>query len=339
MLKKDKLFLWGALLFCTFIGLRLASPLLLPLLSAIGASALLSSTGEWLSKRTHIPYGLCAIILTIGFFLLLGVIFLWLIARLTEEGRELLLGLSENREQIFRRLANISAGLSRFFPSILYQLLPENILDRAFSELLSFIIGKLGALLTSALGKAPNFFMSLLCFILSCFYLTADSRRIWARVSSLLGNGDGGRQKMLRHIWGLLARYLKAYGILFLLTLAISFIGMSLLRVPYAALLSVALALLDALPLLGSGVVLLPLAAFYLFSGRVSLSLMLLVLYGILTLIRQITEPRLIGKQLGLHPLAAFLLILLGLRYLGFIGVFAPLIVIITREIAFFEGK
>ena len=83
---------------------------------------------------------------------------------------------------------------------------------------------------------------------------------------------------------------------------------------------------MDLLPILGSGSVLVPWAVIQLLAGRWTMGLGLLLLFGVLSTVRQILEPRLVGIQLGLHPLAALISMFAGLELFGFWGlVLCPL--------------
>jgi predicted PurR-regulated permease PerM len=105
------------------------------------------------------------------------------------------------------------------------------------------------------------------------------------------------------------------------------FIGLALLRVPYAFLLAVLLAVVDFLPLLGTGIILLPWAAVSLLLGEVKLGIGLAVLYGVTSVVRQVLEPKLIGEGLGLHPLVSLAAMYGGLRLFGVWGmILAPLL-------------
>lgn len=117
-------------------------------------------------------------------------------------------------------------------------------------------------------------------------------------------------------------RYLRAYFLLFLLTFAELLIGFMILGTGYAFLLAFMTALLDALPVLGVGTILLPYAIFSFMAGDRSLGFGLLILYGVITLVRQFVEPHLVGKSLGLHPILMLMAFYVGFRLFGVAGIF-----------------
>ena len=107
-----------------------------------------------------------------------------------------------------------------------------------------------------------------------------------------------------------------------LLTFAEIFIGLSILKVNYALLLAILIAVVDILPLIGTGTILIPWAIFSFITGNAGLGSGLLVLYGIVLIIRQLAEPKIVGSSIGLHPLATLAAVYLGIKFAGFIGIF-----------------
>ncbi len=122
----------------------------------------------------------------------------------------------------------------------------------------------------------------------------------------------------------------KAYLILLLLTFAQLFLGFWLLRIDQPFLWALVLALLDFLPFIGTGLVLLPWGFFHLISGQAALGTGLLLLFAILTVVHNIMEPKLVGSSIGLHPLSTLVAMYAGLRLFGFVGLLtAPILVLL----------
>ena len=93
-------------------------------------------------------------------------------------------------------------------------------------------------------------------------------------------------------------------------------------------------ALVDALPVFGTGTVLLPWAVLALLGGDVRMSVGLLVLYSVISLVRSLLEPRLVGARVGLPPLAALVCMYVGFQALGVLGMLlAPLAAVLARQL------
>ena len=104
------------------------------------------------------------------------------------------------------------------------------------------------------------------------------------------------------------------------MTLSLLLVGFLVLKVSYFFLLALLTAFLDILPVLGVGTVLIPYAVFELIGGRLARGIGLLVLYAVITVLRQIAEPHLVGKSLGLHPILMLVSFYAGLKLFGVAG-------------------
>ena len=111
-------------------------------------------------------------------------------------------------------------------------------------------------------------------------------------------------------------------------------LGFLILRIEYVFLLALVVALLDILPILGVGTVLLPYAVISFLGGNTPLGVGLLILYAVITVIRQTVEPHLVGKSLGLHPILMLFALYAGIRLFGIIGILAgPLLVLLLKAL------
>ncbi len=117
--------------------------------------------------------------------------------------------------------------------------------------------------------------------------------------------------------------YLKSYSLLFLLTFAELSVGFLIMRVPYAVMVAIAVAVFDILPILGTGGILLPWAVGLLLMGNLPLAAGIVTLYIAITAIRNVLEPKIVGKQIRLHPLATLIFMFVGLKVLGIVGMIA----------------
>ena len=100
------------------------------------------------------------------------------------------------------------------------------------------------------------------------------------------------------------------------------FIGFSVLGVKYSFLAAIAGAMIDILPIFGVGTLLVPWAVLMLLTGNQFMGVGLLVLWAVISVVRQFAEPKIVGKQVGLHPLLTLLCMWLGLKLFGGIGMF-----------------
>ena len=195
------------------------------------------------------------------------------------------------------------------------------------------------AVVVGLVTALPSVVLFLLVTLIACFYFAVDYKSIGRAMSALMPNGlrarlpDRFRQSDWRDGAGrAIRRYIRAYFLLFLLTAGELLIGFLILSVDYAVLFAILTALLDILPVLGVGTVLIPYAVVAFVTGDVFLGVGLLILYGVMTVVRQIVEPHLVGKSLGLHPVVMLIAFYAGWKLFGVAGVFAgPILAMLIK--------
>jgi len=129
-------------------------------------------------------------------------------------------------------------------------------------------------------------------------------------------------------------RYMVAVLKIQIITFIILAVGMLILGVENALLIAVGIAIMDALPVIGTGTVLIPWTIIELIRGNFPLALGLIILYLIITITRNIVEPKIVGDNLGLNPIVALMAIYLGLRLFGIFGmIMMPIVTQIILEL------
>ena len=108
--------------------------------------------------------------------------------------------------------------------------------------------------------------------------------------------------------------YFKAQFKIMIVVGVILFIGFEIMQVNYSALLAILIAFLDFLPVFGTGTAIWPWAVYY------KMTIMLLVLYGVTQLVRQLIQPKLVGDGLGMQPLVALVLLFVGYKVGSLLG-------------------
>jgi sporulation integral membrane protein YtvI len=142
-----------------------------------------------------------------------------------------------------------------------------------------------------------------------------------------------------KFITGTLWKMIKSYILIMIITFIETFTGLSILKVNYALPIAAIIAVLDVMPVLGTGGVLIPWAIFEFILKNYFLGFGLLALYIAVTVIRHIIEPRIVGHQIGLHPIITITAMYAGLRLFSVAGVILGPIVAITVKYLNDEGK
>lgn len=198
------------------------------------------------------------------------------------------------------------------------------------------LVSKLGAYTYNFSTAVPNvFFLSLIYFI-SVYLFSLQLDNIHHRFYSFFKNSS--KRKVI-YVLGDLRRatfgFLKAQLILSTITFIISFVGLALLKVKYAAVISFIIVIVDVLPILGTGSILMPWTIVALLQGNIFFAVSLLVLFIIIVVIRRSIEPTILGERIGLSALATLVSIWVGFKIMGVLGVFLlPLALIFYKALA-----
>ena len=203
------------------------------------------------------------------------------------------------------------------------------------SALTDQAVQKMPGVVSGFLGKVPGKAMSLGTGILSGYFISARLPKIktWAKTNLPIA----WEEKVfptLRHLRSSLGKWLVAQGKLMAITYGIVALGLLLLGIPYAFAWAILVAAVDAIPLLGTGTVLIPWALTKLLQGEVLIAAGMTLLYLLAMITRTVLEPRLFGRHLGLDPLVMLIFLYFGYRLWGFLGiVISPLLAATTRAL------
>jgi len=204
------------------------------------------------------------------------------------------------------------------------------------SNLIQNILTKLLNTITSL----PTVGLYIVITILALYFMCTDKIYMLDQIEHHLP--EKWVKKLTKHIRALskaLGCYLKAQLKLILISFIISLIGLYIysisgMNVKYPLTIAIGIAIVDALPIFGSGTVMVPWAIISAFNGDIRLGVAILVLWIIMCIVRQIIEPKIVSGQIGIHPIFTLLAMYTGFRFLGFIGMFVgPIVLIILKNI------
>jgi len=182
---------------------------------------------------------------------------------------------------------------------------------------------------TSIVTGAPDLLISIMVVIIASFYFVLDYEKVINFIVKLMNEktkkvADEIKDFVSNKLLKIIVSYIKIMSITFIELL----IGLVIFGVDNAVIISLLTAVLDILPILGVGTVLIPWGIIDICIGKYVLGIEILVLYLVITVIRNILEPKLVGDDLGLHPLVTLIAMIVGLDLVGIIGVFGfPLVI------------
>ena len=316
-----------------------------PFLAAWAVAISLRKPSEILAKHMRIPVRVASAILLILVSLLAGYLIFLVFSILVREGRELYQRIVQNTSEIEYTVKSISDMLGNVARKIPYFGKSPTVISftEHFDEKLLSVgadyAPKLLSALASLLGRLakaiPYFALFLLVTIIAAFYFCTDLARINRSAAGILPKKH--RQLLFtvkEEIFSVIFGYFRAYSLIIALTFTELFIGLSIIGIEYSFLISFIIALVDILPVLGAGMVLIPWGVALIVFGNLSDGVCILVLYLVITVIRQLAEPKIVGSFLGLHPLVTLLAMYVGMRLAGVLGLFLfPIAAIVTRNV------
>ena len=312
---------------------------LLPFLLAFLLAAFITPIAKFLQRKFRIPQKLSAFLLLIVF--LGGSVFLLysISCRLISEAGEFLASESMQNTDTGRLTGILQKRLCALFPSAATYLESQRFssaIRTTLRSLATALTEALPGVLSGILTKLPMILFFVVVMSIAAYYLATEKKRIFSTLHSILPQRIQAELSLLRHQAGQgLLKYLRAATVLLLLTFLELFVGLWLLRVPYALSLAAIISLVDFFPILGTGTVMVPWALGSLLSGKTTLALGLLLLWAIVSAVRQALEPRIIGAHLGLHPFHALVAMYFGFSLFGLTGlVLSPLAVTILIGVA-----
>ena len=335
--KKFPLLLAGFLLI--WLSVKYLFPVLLPFLLgsllAFAAEPMVKQLAKKIPRPAAAAAGVGATLI-----LLLCILFL-LTATLVRELRLLtnvLPDLGEAAQGGLHALEGFLLRLSERMPAGIRPLLTQTVTD-SFSNgsaIVQQLLQKLSPLASSILSWIPGSAIALGTGILSAFMVSARLPKIKQWLHKLRSNSRLNQYlPMVKQIRSALGGWLKAQFKLMSLCFFIVAIGLMLLRIPYAPIWAFLIALVDAIPVLGTGTVLVPWSLICILQGQSVKAIGLLGIYVAALLSRSILEPRLVGKQLGIDPLVTLIALYIGFQLWGIGGMLiSPMVCVVLSEIA-----
>ena len=347
-----------ALIFAAvFAAYRWLFPLIVPFIFAFVAASILNRPITAITRKTPLKRSWLSAAAVILLVLIVAAVFFLI-------GMELFETLSGFYEYSVAQLNNITGlvndlklwilDVTVFLPETVRGILHENvtlffdnIIQNGFKDISidtsminwSELLSKGSEVITGTVGKIPSFLIATVIFVVSTVFICSDYDKI---KRFFIKQVKPERAEKISYAWHLgvnsLKKMIKAYCLIILITTFELTVGFYILKFigvfesPYIIFIAVAIAVIDIIPVLGTGTVLIPWAVISFITGKIGLGIGLLVLYIIILVIRQVIEPKLVAGQVGLPPIATIIAMYVGSKTLGVLGFFIlPFIVILVK--------
>ncbi|ASS98771.1 sporulation integral membrane protein YtvI [Geobacillus thermocatenulatus] len=323
-----------ALLFA--VGLWLV-PYSVPLLFALATALLLEPSIRRLQenyklKRVHAVTAIFSL-----FIIILGLSLYFLVVIFVQQ----VMALSQKLPYVLNEATKVLDRLIQTWQSYSSSI-PQEIIDslergvNTVEQMLLSFATNLTQSLVHYIAAIPAFLIHFLVYLIALFLLCLDLPQLKQGMRRYLSERTEQRLGMVvAQLSKAGIGFLKAQFLLSLITFFLAWAGLLLLRVDYAALMALVIVVVDILPILGTGSVLVPWGLISMANGNNTLGIGLIVLFVVITVVRRIIEPKVFSTNLGISPLAALVSVYLGFQLLGFIGLFVgPVVVILVEALA-----
>lgn len=326
------------------IGLIVAlklSVFYMPFLIAFIISLIIEPAIKFIMKKAKLSRRISSIIIfSIVSIIILGTL-AWLIITLFSESSSLLQGLNNYFDKAYIQFQNIFQNFDLNKIHLSDEIL--KVVENSTSDLLSTASNWLRNSLTGLINmvtRLPSIAICIGITVVALYFICVDKVYILDQIEHHLPKM--WVKKISTHLKDLtktLGGYLKAEASLILLSFLISLIGLYILKivglnVQYPLLMALFIGFVDALPILGSGTIMIPWAILSGINGEIKLGISIIVLLIIMSLARQILEPKLVSKNIGVHPIFTLIAMYTGFKFIGVIGLLlGPIILIIVKNI------
>ena len=344
-----------------YLFFKYALGTIFPIICALVVATILQNPVNFICKKTPLKRGIVSTLLVLLSFLLivfaLGLFVVWVGSEFKGFFRYIMIQLEDIPaliDDIKGYLANILALLPEkvevpainFVNEKLDALVntPEMVLPESSEFDFSFLSTPLLGIWNTA-KQIPTTLVSIVVSVVACCFMTSDFKSV--KNLTLGFFREETREKVVRAkrlLIPSLGKMIKAYLIIITITFCELGIGLSILSFlkiysgNYIFVIAALTAVIDIVPVLGTGTVLIPWALYNLISGNYSLAVGLLVIYACITVIRQIIEPKLVAAQLGIPAYLTIVSMFIGSQIFGVIGIFILPITIVMIKLLNDEG-
>ncbi len=176
-------------------------------------------------------------------------------------------------------------------------------------------------ILTNTLTLIPGLFLKIVITIVATIIMVGDFDGLVGYIKKLFPESKRDTiETTLDYTKAIIGKYVKSYSIILCVTFLELSVGFAVQGVSNAVFLGFLVAIFDILPILGTGGILIPWAIISWLMDDTGRAIGMIVLYAVIIVVRNILEPRIVGKQIGLHPLVTLIALFVGLKFFGLIG-------------------
>lgn len=320
---------FGVITFIVVALVRYAMPMLAPFVIALVIAYLLRPAIRLMCDKLGMNGKLAAIICVTLFFTVIGT----LISLLGVKAVMAVIDLIKMMPTLYEThmlpfFTDIMVNLELFFeeldPSV------SGVVDNMGNEMIASLGQMISNASVAAMGFAssfayalPGLFIELVLLIISAYFIAMDYDVLMGFcLRQLSPKAKETVIQIKEYVVGTLLVCIRSYAIIMAITFVELSVGLSIVGIKHAVITSLCISVFDILPILGTGGVMIPWVVLTLIQGNIIRAVGLLIVYVVVTIVRNIIEPKIVGSQLGLHPVVTLASMFVGVKLLGGIGLF-----------------
>lgn len=308
-------------------------PVSVPIIVAFITALFLNPSIRWMQFRFRVKRRLAVIIVYILFLILIGIMGSYVVTKAVTQ----VVNFSENAPTYFNQMESFStkwqADINRFTAD-----LPQNFVDEV-KESIQDTLKNFKTKITDTLNieniaswvaKIPDLLVSFLVYLISLFLFMLELPRLKTKAYERLTDETAEKVRFMNaRLSYVVFGFLKAQFLVSIIIFIVSLIGLLYIAPKVAVIMSLFIWMIDFIPIIGSIAILAPWGIYMLLAGEIVMGTQLAVLAFILLTIRRTVEPKVMGRHIGLSPLATLIAMYLGLQLIGIMGfILGPLLVI-----------
>lgn len=361
---------YAAIIFIAFLAVRYALGVCLPIAAAFIIATLLQRPKNLLVKKTFLKKGSASVVSLFTLLFIVAALVALIGVRAVEEIKGFIDYITLQIQNFDVFLTNIENAVMNFvgnLPAFLSETLTES-LSTIFTQIREYLAGQSTELTDSISGslgdsfsfswittplsgvistakQIPSILIAIVVTLVAACFMSSDYEEITGFIKRQFPREkrkDLSRAKKL--LKSTLTKMAKAYALIMTVTFTEMFLGLSILNLlgvfssNYTVIIAIVTAIVDIIPVLGTGTILIPWTVYSLIVGNYGLALGLAIIYAVITVIRQIVEPKLVAGQLGLSPVVTITALYLGLKIFGVFGMIITPILVTMLKVLNDEG-
>ena len=333
--------------------------ILLPFIAAFLVAALIQRPVKFLHKKTHIGRGPVSAVFVLLLLGAVGLLLFLLGNRIFVRIRgfyDYVMLRMQNVPELFEDIKNWLISAIGFLPAAARESLTQsitdffdNIIENGFEGFsLSGLGLNWGSLLSRGAGtikdtvvQIPSVLIGVVISIVASVFMTIEYDEIIAFIVRQVPEHHREKLHTAKTVaLTTLKKMLKAYSLIVLITTTELTIGMYLMKLlkifdsDYIIFIAIIIAIIDIIPVLGTGTVLIPWSLYSFITGSIPLGVGLIVMYAIILVVRQVIEPKLVAGQVGVSPIVTIIAMYVGTKLFGVLGFFVlPFTVVIVNRL------